>query len=66
MEPFKTVDLYPLMCQLLGIDPHPNNGSLENVKAVLKDPSPSGIVQFVPMPKLDLISLVFAIVFTLA
>ena len=66
VEPFKTVDLYPLMCKLLGIDPRPNNGSLENVEAVLKDPSPSGIVQFVPMPKLGLISLLFAIVFTFA
>ncbi|XP_073227398.1 bis(5'-adenosyl)-triphosphatase ENPP4-like [Porites lutea] len=66
VEPFKTVDLYPLMCQLLGIDPHPNNGSLENVKAVLKDPSPSGIAQFAPLPKLGLISLLFAILFTFA
>ncbi|KAL9951359.1 hypothetical protein ACROYT_G044010 [Oculina patagonica] len=36
VRPFNTVDLYPLMCKLLGIDPRPNNGSLENIQAVLK------------------------------
>ncbi|XP_068675907.1 ectonucleotide pyrophosphatase/phosphodiesterase family member 5-like [Montipora foliosa] len=36
VNPFNTVDLYPLMCKLLGIEPRPNNGSLENVEAVLK------------------------------
>lgn len=37
VNPFSTVDLYPLMSKLLGIKPHPNNGSMENVKAVLKE-----------------------------
>lgn len=37
VEPFNTVDLYPLMCKLLGITPRPNNGSLENVKMILKE-----------------------------
>lgn len=32
---FSTVDLYPLMCKLLGIDPRPNNGSIQNIEAVL-------------------------------
>lgn len=36
MGEFETVDLYPLMCQLLGINPLPNNGSLINVKGMLK------------------------------
>lgn len=36
VKPFRTVDLYPLMCKLLGIEPRPNNGSLANVGAVLK------------------------------
>lgn len=35
IAPFKTLDLYPLMCQLLGIVPQPNNGSLENVMPLL-------------------------------
>ena len=37
VSPFNTVDLYPLMCKLLGIKPKPNNGSLENVKMMLKE-----------------------------
>ena len=35
IAPFKTLDLYPLMCHLLGIVPQPNNGSLENVMPLL-------------------------------
>ena len=37
MGEFETVDLYPLMCHLLGINPHPNNGSLINVEGMLKE-----------------------------
>ena len=36
MHSFNTVDLYPLMCKLLGINPLSNNGSLENVEMMLK------------------------------
>ena len=28
--PFSTVDIYPLVCRLLGIEPAPNNGSRSN------------------------------------
>lgn len=34
---FETVDLYPLMCHLLGINPRANNGSFINVKRMLKE-----------------------------
>ena len=34
---FNSVDIYPLMCQLLGIKPAPNNGSLTVVSHFLKD-----------------------------
>lgn len=34
-EPFKNVDIYPLMCHILGIDPAPNNGSLTRVLDIL-------------------------------
>lgn len=37
VDPFDTVDLYPLMCKLLGITPRPNNGSLKNVEAIFKE-----------------------------
>ncbi|GFS12361.1 ectonucleotide pyrophosphatase/phosphodiesterase family member 5 [Elysia marginata] len=33
---FDSVDVYPLMCQLLGIKPAPNNGSLNIVSTLLK------------------------------
>ena len=36
VETFNTVDLYPLMCLLLGIPAAPNNGSLAVVKTFLK------------------------------
>lgn len=34
---FNTVDLYPLMCNLLGIEAKPNNGSFENIRLILKE-----------------------------
>ena len=37
VETFNSVDIYPLMCELLGITPAPNNGSLSVVKDLLKD-----------------------------
>lgn len=30
------VDVYPLMCALLNIEPNPNNGSLERISNILK------------------------------
>lgn len=36
---FDSVDIYPLMCYILGITPAPNNGSLENVKGMLLERS---------------------------
>ncbi|XP_077991540.1 ectonucleotide pyrophosphatase/phosphodiesterase family member 7-like [Glandiceps talaboti] len=36
-EAFSSVDLYPLMCELLQINPAPNNGSLNAVKYMLVD-----------------------------
>ena len=36
MKPFRNVDIYPLLCHLLDIEPSPNNGSLEDVKLMLR------------------------------
>jgi len=33
---FRNVSLYPLMCEILHLDPAPNNGSLDEVKGMLK------------------------------
>lgn len=35
-EPFNNVDIYPLMCHVLGLNPAANNGSFEAVKHLLK------------------------------
>jgi hypothetical protein len=35
-EPFETVNIYALLCHLLGINPRPNNGTVENVRHILK------------------------------
>ncbi|KAH9524996.1 Ectonucleotide pyrophosphatase/phosphodiesterase member 5 [Bulinus truncatus] len=37
IDSFLTVDIYPLMCHLLGIHPAPNNGSMKQVSQLLKD-----------------------------
>ena len=34
-ESFNNVDLYPLLCHILDIEPVPNNGSLENIENIL-------------------------------
>lgn len=45
-----SVDLYPLMCSILGLKPLPNNGSLSTVKELLVETStPKPAV--VPVPK---------------
>ena len=36
-ETMKSVDVYPLMCHLLGIEPLPNNGSFDKVKVMLTE-----------------------------
>lgn len=35
-EPFANVEVYNLMCQILGLKPAPNDGNLENVRSMLK------------------------------
>jgi len=34
-DPFESVDLYPLLCHLLDIEPRPNNGSLSAIVHIL-------------------------------
>ncbi|XP_053396057.1 ectonucleotide pyrophosphatase/phosphodiesterase family member 5-like [Mercenaria mercenaria] len=38
-DQFNSVDIYPLMCHVLGIEPAPNNGSFDNVKDILREKS---------------------------
>lgn len=37
VDTFNSVDVYPLMCKLLGLKPAPNNGSLGVVSQLLVD-----------------------------
>ncbi|KAL4233252.1 hypothetical protein ACF0H5_007936 [Mactra antiquata] len=39
LKSLNNVDIYPLMCYILGLTPAPNNGSLENVKDMLVEKS---------------------------
>ena len=32
-----TVDIYPMMCHILGLKPHPNNGTFGHTKCLLVD-----------------------------
>lgn len=36
-SPFNNVDVYPLMCHILELAPHPNDGDLKNVLQILAD-----------------------------
>ena len=36
-EPFEIIDIYPLICHILGIEPAPNNGSLARVEGLFKE-----------------------------
>ena len=33
---FRNIDLYPLLCELLGIEPAPVDGKLERIHKILK------------------------------
>ena len=33
---FKNVSVYPLMCEILGLNPAPNDGNLEEVNGMLR------------------------------
>lgn len=37
VDTFNNVDVYPLLCKILGLKPAPNNGSLEKVSHLLVD-----------------------------
>ena len=37
VEPVSNLDIYPLMCRILGLDPAPNDGSLDAIKHFLQE-----------------------------
>lgn len=42
IEGFENVHIYPLMCHLLGLEPHPNNGSLDVLRKTLVEDGGNG------------------------
>ncbi|XP_041930543.1 glycerophosphocholine cholinephosphodiesterase ENPP6-like isoform X1 [Alosa sapidissima] len=42
--PIRSVDAYNVMCHTLGIDPLPNSGSLDRVRAMLREPSSTAVL----------------------
>ncbi|GAB6032703.1 ectonucleotide pyrophosphatase phosphodiesterase [Chamberlinius hualienensis] len=42
-KPFRNIDIYPLACYILSIQPMPNNGSLDNVVEMLISPPSNNI-----------------------
>ena len=45
VEPFDSVNVYPLLAHLLGVKPRPNNGSLFVFKHILKDWDPNDEIE---------------------
>lgn len=37
LKTMNTVDIYPMMCHILGLTPQPNNGTLRNARCLLAD-----------------------------
>ncbi|CAF0884141.1 unnamed protein product [Didymodactylos carnosus] len=72
-EPFRNVDIYPLMCYVLNIPIRPTNGSIDNVKHLLKNYKSSSFLQqlilpanqAIPIVIIVLISVTIAIVYSI-
>ena len=43
VDPFMSLDIYPLTAKLLGIEPAPNNGTLSIVKDILRENEPKSV-----------------------
>ena len=58
-KPFESVNLYPLMCHVLGITPAPNNGSLEMVQQLLRTTQRQNVTLLVVICVISLLTVVF-------
>ena len=63
VDPFDMVDVYPLMCNLLGIDPEVNDGHLDNTKHMLFPKKDTGdkVCKWAPILTVDHICMEFAL-----
>lgn len=44
-EDFTNLDVYPMVCLILGLPPGPNNGSLDNIYPILAQPITTRLIQ---------------------
>lgn len=44
-EDFTNLDIYPLLCHMLGLPPRPNNGSLDSIYPILAQPITTRLIQ---------------------
>lgn len=58
-KPFRNIDIYPLACHILELTPSPNNGSLENVEALLRYPPSTSIDNVAIIGKKYHVSVIF-------
>ncbi|NXN97371.1 ENPP7 phosphodiesterase, partial [Rhinopomastus cyanomelas] len=49
VKPFESVNVYPLLCHLLGITPEPHDGSLEVMEPMLRSSAPASPAQKLPL-----------------
>lgn len=49
VEPFESVNVYPLLCQLLGITPEPHDGSLAIMEPMLRESAGTGTGRTLPL-----------------
>ncbi|CAF4601607.1 unnamed protein product [Rotaria sp. Silwood1] len=63
-EPFRNVDIYPLMSYILHLNQRKTNGSLDNVKDILIDFTPSNLSKFLMMIFIILV-MVMAFIYTM-
>ena len=56
MKTVANIDLYELMCKILDLKPHPNNGSLERVRWILQERTLFSVIMKKPMLTVALLS----------
>ncbi|XP_030838591.1 venom phosphodiesterase 2 [Strongylocentrotus purpuratus] len=53
VQPFQNIELYNVMCELLDLEPAPNNGTMGSLHHMLRNPKPLPDDSTTPTPKMD-------------
>ncbi|XP_041484492.1 venom phosphodiesterase 2-like [Lytechinus variegatus] len=53
VQPFQNIELYNVMCELLDLDPAPNNGTMGSLHHMLRNPKPLPNDSVIPIPEMD-------------